>query len=91
MLYPRHPQDRPEPVLYSLNWKKRIIKSPDIPIHSYNYTYIRDLISALESVALGCSAPYAYYTDWHSIFRFVQGRGSFWGKHYLVTDDVDPQ
>jgi hypothetical protein len=25
------------------------------------------------------------------IFRFVQGRDSFWRKHIKVTDDVDPQ
>jgi hypothetical protein len=50
-----------------------------------------DHISALESVVLSYGAPYAYYTDCHSIFRFVQGRDSFWRKHYLVTDDVDPQ
>lgn len=168
-------------ILHQLRWEKRLIENPDIPIHSYNYSYIRDLlwqkhrqkvsvptiikrakehdfflrrpkrkahdrevltnyigeliqhdsshhkwspyaadkwylitslddysrkllyaelveketswdhISALESVVLGYGAPYAYYTDCHSIFRFVQGRDSFWRKHYLVTDDVDPQ
>jgi hypothetical protein len=50
-----------------------------------------DHIRALESVILGYGVPYAYYTDSHSIFRFVQGRDSFWRKHYLVTDEVDPQ
>jgi hypothetical protein len=50
-----------------------------------------DHISALESVVLHYGVPYAYYTDCHSIFRFVQGRDSIWRKHYLVTDDVDPQ
>lgn len=50
-----------------------------------------DHILALESVVLRYGIPYAYYTDCHSIFRFVQGRDSFWRKHYLVTDDVDPQ
>lgn len=50
-----------------------------------------DHISALEAVVLGNGTPYAYYTDSHSIFRFVQGRDSLWRKHYLVTDDVDPQ
>jgi hypothetical protein len=50
-----------------------------------------DHISALESVVLRWGIPYAYYTDSHSIFRFVQGRDSNWRKHYLVTDDVDPQ
>lgn len=168
-------------ILYQLRWEKRLIENPDIPLHSYNYSYIRDLlwqkhqqkvsvptiikrakehdfflrrpkrkahdrevltnyigeliqhdsshhkwspyatdkwylitslddysrkllyaelveketswdhISALESVVLGYGAPYSYYTDCHSIFRFVQGRDSIWRKHYLVTDDVDPQ
>jgi len=168
-------------ILHQLRWEKRLIENPDIPLHSYNYSYIRDLlwqkhrqkvsvptiikrakehdfflprpkrkahdrevltnyigeliqhdsshhkwspyatdkwylitslddysrkllyaelveketswdhISALESVVLGYGAPYAYYTDCHSIFRFVQGRDSIWRKHYLVTDDVDPQ
>lgn len=50
-----------------------------------------DHIAALESVILGHGVPYAYYTDSHSIFRFVQGRDSIWRKHYLVTDDIDPQ
>ena len=50
-----------------------------------------DHIAALENVVLHYGIPYAYYTDSHSIFRFVQGRDSIWRKHYLVTDDVDPQ
>lgn len=168
-------------ILHELHREKRLIENPDIPLHSYNYSYIRDLlwqkyrqkvsvptiirrakehdlflrrpkrkahdrevltnyigelvqhdsshhrwspyaqekwhlitslddfsrkllyaelveketswdhISALESVVLGYGAPYAYYTDSHSIFRFVQGRDSIWRKHYLITDDVDPQ
>lgn len=48
-------------------------------------------ISALESVVLRYGVPYAYYTDCHSIFRFVQGRDSIWRTHYLLTDDIDPQ
>ncbi len=168
-------------ILRQLRWEKRLIENPDIPIRSYNYSYIRDLlwqkyqqkvsvptiikrakehdfflrrrkrkahdrevltnyigeliqhdsshhkwspyasakwylitslddysrkllyaelveretswahIFALESVVLCYGAPYAYYTDCHSIFRFVQGRDSIWRKHYLQTDDVDPQ
>lgn len=168
-------------ILHELHREKGLIENPDIPLHSYNYSYIRDLlwqkyrqkvsvptiirrakehdlflrrpkrkahdrevltnyigelvqhdsshhrwspyaqekwhlitslddfsrkllyaelveketswdhISALESVVLGYGAPYAYYTDSHSIFRFVQGRDSIWRKHYLITDDVDPQ
>lgn len=168
-------------VLSELAREKQLIESPDVPLHSYNYSYIRDLlwrkhrqkvsvatiirrakqhgfyfrrpkrkahdrevltnyigeliqhdssyhrwspyapekwhlitslddfsrkllyaelvaretswdhISALEAVVLSNGVPYAYYTDSHSVFRFVQGRDSLWRKHYLVTDDVDPQ
>ena len=42
-------------------------------------------------MALKYGLAYSYYVDCHSIFRFVQGRDSFWRKHIKVTDDVDPQ
>lgn len=48
-------------------------------------------IMSLEDVALIFGLAYSYYFDSHSIFRFVQGRDSFWRKHHKVTDDVDPQ
>jgi hypothetical protein len=35
--------------------------------------------------------PLAYYVDSHSIFRFVQGRDSFWRNHYKLTDEANPQ
>jgi len=35
--------------------------------------------------------PLRYYVDCLRVFRFVQGRDSFWRKHILETDDVDPQ
>jgi len=50
-----------------------------------------DHILAIETLILKHGLPYAYYVDSHSIFRFVQGRDSFWRKHYKVTDEVDPQ
>ncbi|MFB0564760.1 MAG: hypothetical protein ACETWK_03690 [Candidatus Aminicenantaceae bacterium] len=50
-----------------------------------------DHIEALENVILRYGLPYAYYVDSHSIFRFVQGRDSFWRKHHKITDEVDPQ
>ena len=31
-------------ILHQLRWEKRLIENPDIPIHSYNYSYIRDLL-----------------------------------------------
>ena len=50
-----------------------------------------DHILALESVLLTYGLPLSYYVDNHSIFRFVQGRDSFWRRHYKVTDEVEPQ
>jgi hypothetical protein len=48
-------------------------------------------ILALQTVVLTYGVPFLYYVDSHSIFRFVQGRDSLWRKHYLLTDDADPQ
>lgn len=48
-------------------------------------------IFALQDVFLTWGVPFSYYVDSHSIFRFVQGRDSFWRKHYLLTDDTDTQ
>jgi len=48
-------------------------------------------ILALEDVLLKYGFPLAYYVDSHSIFRFVQGRDSFWRNHYQLTGEADPQ
>jgi hypothetical protein len=48
-------------------------------------------ILALEAVLLKYGFPLAYYVDSHSIFRFVQGRDSFWRNHYRLTDETNPQ
>ena len=48
-------------------------------------------ILALENVLLKYGFPLAYYVDSHSIFRFVQGRDSFWRNHYKLTDEANPQ
>ena len=48
-------------------------------------------ILALEAVLLKYGFPLAYYVDCHSIFRFVQGRDSFWRNHYKLTDEANPQ
>jgi hypothetical protein len=50
-----------------------------------------DHIHAAQTVFLKYGLPFSYYVDSHSIFRFVQGRDSFWRKHYKLTDDVDTQ
>ena len=48
-------------------------------------------ILALETVLLKYGFPLAYYVDSHSIFRFVQGRDSYWRNHYQLTDEANPQ
>ena len=48
-------------------------------------------ILALQTVILHHGLPYSYYVDSHRIFRFVQGRDSFWRKHHLLTDEATPQ
>lgn len=48
-------------------------------------------IVALQTVILKYGVPFSYYVDSHSIFRFVQGRDSFWRKHHKLTDESDPQ
>jgi len=48
-------------------------------------------ILALEAILLKYGFPLAYYVDSHSIFRFVQGRDSFWRNHYKLTDEANPQ
>lgn len=48
-------------------------------------------IVALETMILTHGLPFSYYVDCHSIFRFVQGRDSFWRRHHKITDEADPQ
>jgi len=48
-------------------------------------------ILALEAVLLKYGFPLTYYVDSHSIFRFVQGRDSYWRNHYKLTDEANPQ
>ena len=48
-------------------------------------------IKALQSVVLRHGCPYSYYTDCHSIFRYVKGRDQLHSKYVRFTDDIDPQ
>jgi hypothetical protein len=65
------------------------------PVHFYARFVKKETawthIAALEYLFLTYGFPYSFYVDSHSIFRFVQGRDSFWRKHYLHTDEVDTQ
>ena len=48
-------------------------------------------IQALQSVVVKYGAPMSYYTDCHSIFRYVRGRDQRHLSFERFTDDVDPQ
>ena len=48
-------------------------------------------IRAAEALMCTYGIPLRYYVDSLRAFRFVQGRDSFWRKHVLETDEVDPQ
>ena len=48
-------------------------------------------IKAAESLMYTYGIPLRYYVDSLRVFRFVQGRDSFWRKHVLQTDEVEPQ
>jgi hypothetical protein len=48
-------------------------------------------IQATQRLIQTYGLPLRYYVDSLRVFRFVQGRDSFWRKHVLQTDDVDTQ
>ncbi len=48
-------------------------------------------IDALQSVVVKYGTPLAYYTDCHSIFRYIRGRDQRHMSFQRFTDDVDPQ
>lgn len=48
-------------------------------------------IKAAEALMRTYGIPLRYYVDSLRVFRFVQGRDSFWRKHVLQTDETDPQ
>lgn len=48
-------------------------------------------VQATQAVCMQFGLPLRYYVDSLRVFRFVQGRDSFWRKHVLETDDVDTQ
>jgi len=48
-------------------------------------------IKASQAMMKAYGIPLRYYVDSLRVFRFVQGRDSFWRKHVLQTDEADPQ
>jgi hypothetical protein len=48
-------------------------------------------IQALQSIVVKYGTPLAFYTDCHSIFRYIKGRDQLHHNFTKFTDDVDPQ
>jgi len=48
-------------------------------------------IQAAQALIMTYGLPLRYYVDSLRVFRFVQGRDSFWRRHVLETDDVVTQ
>jgi hypothetical protein len=48
-------------------------------------------IQALQSDITKYGAPLSYYTDCHSIFRYIKGRDHRHKVYEKITDDIDPQ
>jgi hypothetical protein len=48
-------------------------------------------IQAAQALMKAYGLPLSYYVDNLRVFRFVQNRDSYWRKHVLETDDIDPQ
>ena len=48
-------------------------------------------IQATQALMTSYGLPLRYYVDSLRVFRFVQGRDSFWRRHVLETDDVVTQ
>jgi len=48
-------------------------------------------IRATQALIMTYGLPLRYYVDCLRVFRFVQGRDSFWRRHVLETDDVVTQ
>jgi len=45
-------------------------------------------IQAVEALVKRFGVPLRYYVDSLRVFRFVQGRDSYWRKHVLETDEI---
>ncbi|OGO14926.1 MAG: hypothetical protein A2Z14_16925 [Chloroflexi bacterium RBG_16_48_8] len=48
-------------------------------------------IQATQTLIETYGVPIRYYVDCLRVFRFIQGRDSFWRNHVLQTDDVETQ
>jgi transposase len=74
-------------LITSLDDYSRKLLYADFFAHETSWAHIQ----AAQAVLVQNGLPVRYYVDNLRVFRFVQKRDSFWRKHILETDDVDPQ
>ena len=74
-------------LITSLDDYSRFMLYAQLVAHESSWEHIQ----ALQSVVVKYGTPLAYYTDCHSIFRYVKGRDQRHMSFQKFTDDVDPQ
>ena len=74
-------------LITSLDDYSRFMLYAQLVEHESSWTHIH----ALQSVVVKYGTPLAFYTDCHSIFRYVKGRDQRHMSFEKFTDDVDPQ
>ena len=74
-------------LITSLDDFSRKLLYADLLEQETTWAHIRASQALMEAYGI----PLRYYVDSLRVFRFVQGRDSFWRKHVLETDEADPQ
>ena len=74
-------------LITSLDDMSRCLLYAQLIEHESSWTHIQ----ALQAVVLKYGCPMSYYTDCHSIFRYIKGRDQRHLSFTKFTDDVDPQ
>jgi hypothetical protein len=74
-------------LITSIDDYSRMLLFADFFPKETTWAHIRSTQALIQTYGL----PLCYYVDCLRVFRFVQGRDSFWRKHVLETDDVDTQ
>ena len=79
--------DEKWPLITSIDDYSRVLLFADFFPRETTWAHIR----ATRHLITSCGIPLRYYVDSLRVFRFVQGRDSFWSKHVLETDEAEPQ
>lgn len=74
-------------MITSIDDFSRMLLFADFVLHEATWAHIQATQTLLNAHGL----PLCYYVDSLRVFRFVQGRDSFWRKHVLETDEAETQ